>query len=126
MEVGASAGTDVTGFGLLGHAAHIARASELTLRFQLERLSVIPWAREAWHAGATPGGAERNESWLAELTAWGEPEPFLRALVLDPQTSGGLLLALPAERVADYLQRVPAAVEVGDVMARGDRLIVLA
>jgi len=126
MAVGASAGTDVTGFGLLGHASHVARASGVSLRFEVDRLPVLPGAEVAWQAGATPGGAERNEVWLASDTDWGNAEPFRRALVIDPQTSGGLLLALPGNRVDEYLVRVPTAVVVGDVTARGERLVVLA
>lgn len=124
--LGATAATDVTGFGLLGHASHVARASGVSIRLRVGNLPVFPFAREAWLAGATPGGAERNEAWLEEATDWGSAEPFHRALVLDPQTSGGLLVALPADRADEYLQRVPGSVAVGDVLERGDSLLVLA
>ncbi|NUQ13641.1 MAG: hypothetical protein HUU26_15140, partial [Gemmatimonadaceae bacterium] len=88
-------------------------------------LPVLPGAREAWSAGATPGGAERNEAWLRDIVDWGDAEPFARALVLDPQTSGGLLVALPAELAAEYVSRVPRSVVIGEVRPRGDRAIVL-
>lgn len=126
LAVGSRCATDVTGFGLLGHASHVARASQVTVRFRVAELPVLPAAQEAWEAGATPGGAERNEEYLRELVDWGAATAFERALALDPQTSGGLLAAVPAGRVADYLSRVPAAKVVGDVLPRGERLIVLA
>jgi len=121
LEVGARAGTDITGFGLLGHAAHMALTSDVTLRFTASLLPVLPGAEVAWMQGATPGGADRNEAWVKEKTAWGTAEPFLRAVVVDPQTSGGLLLSLPADRVTEYVARVPGAGLVGEVVARGPR-----
>ncbi len=126
LAVGARCATDVTGFGLLGHAAHVARASGVTVRIRAAQLPVLPGALEAWRAGATPGGADRNEAFVRDLVDWGNPEPFLRALVLDPQTSGGLLVSLPRAQVGDYLSRVSQAVVVGDVLPRGERLLVLA
>lgn len=125
VALGARCATDVTGFGLLGHASHIARGSEVTVRIRSAALPVLPGAREAWSAGATPGGAERNEAWLRDIVDWGDAEPFARALVLDPQTSGGLLVALPAELAAEYVSRVPRSVVIGEVRPRGDRAIVL-
>lgn len=124
--VGVRCATDVTGFGLLGHATHIARASEVTIRIHADAVPVLPWAREAWEAGASPGGAERNEEYLADLVDWGEVTGFTRALLVDPQTSGGLLLAIPRDRVDDYLSRVPQAAVVGEVLRRGARLVSLA
>lgn len=126
VALGAICATDITGFGLLGHASHIARASDVTIRIDAARLPVLPGAVEAWRAGATPGGAERNDAFVRELTDWGNAEPFLEALVIDPQTSGGLLVSLPAPVVEDYLSRVPQAVVIGAVLPRGERALVLA
>ena len=126
VAVGAKCATDITGFGLLGHATHVARGSGVTIRIQSALLPILPGALDAWRAGATPGGAERNDAYVRELTDWGNVEPFTEALVIDPQTSGGLLVSLPAPVVEDYLSRVPQAVVIGDVLPRGDRAIVLA
>jgi len=126
VALGAKCATDVTGFGLLGHAHHIARGSNVSLRIEAALLPVLPGALEAWRAGATPGGAERNDAFVREFTEWGSVEPFHEALVIDPQTSGGLLISLPAPVVEDYLSRVPQAVVIGAVLPRGDRAIVLA
>jgi len=59
------------------------------------------------------------------LVAWGSASDVERALLTDPQTSGGLLVAVPSNRVADYLERVPRAVEIGEVLPRGETAIVL-
>ena len=118
LAVGARCATDITGFGLLGHASHIARASAVTVRIRAHDVPQLPGVRTQWERGARTGGAQRNEDYLAPLVAWTNGDPFLRALLLDPQTSGGLLVAVPPARTAEYLARVPGAVEVGEVVAR--------
>ena len=117
--------TDVTGFGLLGHASNIARASGVTMRFKGAALPELPGARELWRSGVRTGGAERNESFLTPLCDWTRADAANVALALDPQTSGGLLLAVPASRVPDYLSAVPESVVVGGVEARAERPLVL-
>src|SRR5687767_5340002 len=71
LDLGARCATDITGFGLLGHASHIARASAVTMRVQLSAVPVLSGAREAWLAGARPGGGTRNLDYLTPLVAWG-------------------------------------------------------
>jgi selenide, water dikinase len=118
--------TDVTGFGLLGHASHIARASGVTLVIDPARVPLLSGARSASERGVRTGGAERNDEYLSALVDWGNASPSDRALLVDPQTSGGLLLAVPADRVGDYLSRVPGATEIGEVVARRNLGLVLA
>jgi selenide,water dikinase len=125
VALGAKCATDITGFGLLGHAMNVARGSDVTIRIRTSQLPVLPGALESWRAGATPGGAERNDAYVRELTSWGNAEPFLEALAIDPQTSGGLLVSLPAPLVEEYLSRVSQAVVIGDVLPRGERAILL-
>lgn len=125
LAVGARCATDVTGFGLLGHASHIARASDVTLRIDAGSVPVLPAALEAWKAGARPGGAERNEEYLRDLVDWGAAAPFERDLLIDPQTSGGLLVAMPYDRLPEYLTRLPSAAVIGAVLPRGARALVL-
>jgi selenide,water dikinase len=117
--------TDVTGFGLLGHASHIARASGVTLRFDGRSLPELSHARALWESGVRTGGAERNESFMAPLADWSQARPADVALALDPQTSGGLLVAVPPARLADYLSAVAGSVVVGGVEPRGNVFIVL-
>jgi selenide,water dikinase len=126
LAVDAHCATDITGFGLLGHALHIASASGVTLRVQAARIPLLPGALDSWTAGARTGGAERNLEHLQSRVDWGSATPAMRAMLVDPQTSGGLLVAVPAARVAEYLSRVAGAVEIGEVIPRGDRELVVA
>jgi selenide,water dikinase len=125
LAVGARCATDVTGFGLLGHASHIARASEVTIAIRPDAVPLLPGAGDAWRRGWRTGGAERNAEWLRDRTDWGAATEEERGMLVDPQTSGGLLVALPRERVADYVSRVPEAVVIGEVLPRGAHEIVL-
>jgi selenide,water dikinase len=125
LAFGVRCATDITGFGLLGHASHIARASEVSLRIDARALPELPGARALWRSGIRTGGAERNESFVAPLTDWSSAEAADVALALDPQTSGGLLLTMPPDRAADYLSAVPGSVVIGSVEPRGNVLLVL-
>jgi selenide,water dikinase len=125
VRLGVKCATDVTGFGLLGHASHIARASDVMLWIDGAKLPELPSARALWASGTRTGGADRNEAYLAELVDWSSAAPADRALALDPQTSGGLLVAVPPAAVAEYLSAVPGSVEIGAVEAPGRHRIVL-
>ncbi len=118
LAAGAKCGTDITGFGLLGHISHIARASNVTLRVSLARVPLLPRARELAAQGITTGGAERNEDYLEGRVDWSTACRVDRTLLVDPQTSGGLLVALPRAAVAEYLSRVEGATEIGAVEPR--------
>ena len=120
-SVGARCATDVTGFGLLGHASHIARASRVTIVVRAVAVPVLPGARSALARGVRTGGAERNREYLEPLVDWGTIPGADQDLLVDPQTSGGLLVCLPADRAAAYLSAVPGAVEIGEVIAPRDR-----
>jgi selenide, water dikinase len=125
ISIGIRCATDVTGFGLLGHASHVAKASGCTLHIQGSTLPELPGARELWRSGVRTGGAERNESFVAPLADWSRARAEDRALALDPQTSGGLLLAVPPDRLAGYLSAVAGSVVIGRVEPRGDVALVL-
>jgi selenide,water dikinase len=90
--------TDVTGFGVLGHAWEMASQSQVGMRFALDTLPWLPGARDYAAAGFTPGGTERNRRYVeAHVNFGGEVEPIDRLLMFDPQTSGGLLAAIAPE-----------------------------
>ena len=91
LAVGARCATDITGFGLLGHMSHIARASKVTLRLNLASVPVLAGVREAVKAGSTTDGAKRNAEYLKDLVGWNKGSDEDRAILHDPQTSGGLL-----------------------------------
>jgi selenide, water dikinase len=125
LAAGVTCATDVTGFGLLGHALNVARGSGVTLRIHGRVLPELPGARALWRAGTRTGGAERNEAYLAPHVDSANADPADLALALDPQTSGGLLLAVPPGALQDYLSAIPAAVEIGVVEPAGNQQIVL-
>ena len=125
LAIGVRCATDVTGFSLLGHASHIARASNVSIRLDGRSLPELPGARALWKSGVRTGGAERNEKFVGELAEWSTARDVDLALALDPQTSGGLLVAVPGSRVEDYLSGVPGSVVVGTVEARGNAFITL-
>lgn len=126
LAVGARCATDITGFGLLGHASHIADASNVTVVIESDALPVLPGARDAWEHGVSTGGSERNERYLESRVDWRASSPFLRALAMDPQTSGGLLVAMPAAVVGQYLSLVPEGIEIGAIVERQSFGLVLA
>lgn len=100
---GIHAATDITGFGLLGHLSHIARESHVALQLDSAAIPLLPHARELAVAGYTTGGGSANAAYLAELVSFAPHLPTdLREVLLDPQTSGGLCIAVAPER-ADTL-----------------------
>lgn len=125
LAVASKCATDITGFGLLGHASHIARASNVTLRIHSASVPVLPGAAAAFAAGVMNDGLKRNRAYLEPLVEWKTKDETLRALLCDPQTSGGLLVSVPRERVAQYLSRVDGAVEIGEVTERDNIAIVV-
>ena len=120
LAVGSRCATDITGFGLLGHMSHIARASKVTLRLELDSIPVFERVREAVRAGATTDGAKRNAEYLKDLVIWKKGSDEDRAILFDPQTSGGLLLCVSRSATANYLSRVAGAVVIGEVIERGE------
>ena len=120
LAVGSRCATDITGFGLLGHASHIAQASNVTLAIDLGAVPVLPGAREAAASGIVTDGGKRNGDYLRELVRWKAGEDVDRALLFDPQTSGGLLVSNSPARAGDYLSRIEGAVIGGEVIHRGD------
>ncbi len=110
--VGVHGATDITGFGLLGHAAEIARASRVGLWIETHALPVLPGALAYAQAGALPGGLQRNRDYLETdgYTQYaGQPDAALVQLLFDPQTSGGLLLVLAEEAAQRYEQLCAAS-----------------
>jgi selenide,water dikinase len=100
VEAGVRGATDVTGFGLLGHALEMARASATRFVIDAAALPALPGAVEAARAGVETGGAGHNRRFVADALATGPGvSPELVTLAFDPQTSGGLLAAVPEAQV---------------------------
>ncbi len=116
-EAAAHAVTDVTGFALAGHASEMARASGVRIVIEAERVPLFPDALRLAEGGSVTGGGRRNVEQLGDRVrvVRGLP-PALVDLIYDPQTSGGLLIALPPEG-AEKLRAAGAGWTVGSVQA---------
>ena len=125
LAVKAKCATDITGFGLLGHASHVARASNVTLNIHSSAVQVLQGTLDAFAAGAASDGLKRNRDYLEPLVEWKTSSIEMRAVLFDPQTSGGLLVAVPRERASQYLSRVNGAFEIGEVIDRANIAIVV-
>ena len=131
LSAGVRAATDVTGFGLIGHAAQFADASGVTLVFEAGALPLFDRVEELALAGHVPGGGRSNRSYFEPRTRIADQVPEGRRLAgFDPQTSGGLLLAVPKSEEAMLLHALrtagwDAAGRVGTVATRGERAVEL-
>ena len=122
--------TDVTGFGLLGHGLELAQGSGTELHLDVDGIALIPEALELAAMGILPEGMYRNRAFAEESVDPGEVELARQDMLYDPQTSGGLLMAVdPADAdalFAELLGAVPAAQRIGTVEAyRGGKRIFL-
>jgi len=118
-QVGIRAATDVTGFALLGHAIEMADGAGLGLELDVGSLPVLDAAWETLRQGIAPGATRRNLEHFESRVSWGPGVTEVqRQIVGDPQTSGGLLLAVSADKASDLIQALeangtPAAAIVG-------------
>ena len=118
LAAGICCGTDVTGFGLLGHLVKLARASGVTALLDAAAVSYLDGAREAARDGYVSGGTRRNLDWVLPHTDLSTVDELAAILLADAQTSGGLLLA----------GEIPGAPVIGELVSRGrygDRLVVV-
>ena len=116
--------TDVTGFGLIGHAREMALASGVTLEIAVDRLHFLPGALEYARAGAIPGGLKNNREFASCVVETArELLAEVEDLLYDPQTSGGLLISLPEADAAALESARPEVYTIGRVLARGAKPI---
>lgn len=118
LGVGVHAATDVTGFGLLRHLGNMLAASDVAAEVAFDALPLLPHALSLAARGVVPGGTQRNLEAARDVEWADDLAPHERLLCVDAQTSGGLLLAVPAEREAELLTALgeaaaPAAAVVG-------------
>jgi len=104
MKLGAHSATDVTGFGLLGHARKMAEASGASFRIYADKIPVIPGTIELLEKGALPGGSRRNRVYIEESIKWGgNVGESSRMILSDAQTSGGLLISIERDRADELI-----------------------
>ena len=103
VEVGPSAATDVTGFGLMGHLHEVVHASGLAATIDAAAVPLLPGARRLAEAGLVSGGSKRNAAHFGQWVTFADGvDTPTRALLCDAQTSGGLLVAMPREKLAAF------------------------
>jgi selenide,water dikinase len=117
--------TDVTGFGLLGHAREMALASNVTLEIATSRVRFLPGALEYARQGALPGGLKNNRDFAscAVEDLQTKADAAVEDLLYDPQTSGGLLIALPETDAASLVRSLDGAYTIGRVLPRQEKPI---
>ena len=121
VSVGVKAATDITGFGLLGHLRGMMSASATSATLQAASIPILPGARELAEAGHIPGGTRRNLDDLApDLDFADSIDEVSRTLMVDAQTSGGLLMCVPPDRLTALLTglkgEIPSAFVIGKVV----------
>jgi selenide,water dikinase len=122
------AATDVTGFGLLGHAREMALGSKVSFAIHSEQIEFLPQARELAQKGFLPGGLKRNLEFIGGCVEFAPGVPAdVRNLLFDPQTSGGLLLSVARKDATRLLESLHAkgvsAQRVGEVIEKTHPLL---
>ena len=122
--------TDVTGFGLMGHSFEMAQGSNCTIHMQVDQISYHEEALELASMGLVPAGAYRNREYAeAGVAVSGEISLAMQDILYDPQTSGGLLFALPEKEaqtcLAQLKRTIPKAAIIGYVTEKEDSYIIL-
>ena len=123
--------TDVTGFGLIGHAREMARAANVSFRIRASRVPLLPGALECVRAGYIPGGLKANREFAECVVNYqGEIPEEVKTLLFDPQTAGGLLISVAdndAERLLTALDnKGVGAVGIGEVLPASKPLLTVA
>jgi selenide,water dikinase len=129
-EFGVKGATDVTGFALLGHAWELARASQVTIEIDSARVPLLPGALDLAGAGLLTSGDKTNREYVGDdiqIAAGVSKE--MNNLLYDPQTAGGLLISVPAERcdamLAVLRKTYPHARPVGRVLDHGRHSLIV-
>jgi selenide, water dikinase len=120
--------TDITGFGLIGHAREMALGSNVSLQFRLHQIPVLEGALDCIRAGNVPGGLKNNREFAECVVGYEEGiAEDLKTMLFDPQTAGGLLISVAPEHAPELLRNLQAggvpAMEIGEVLAKTKPLI---
>ena len=123
--------TDVTGFGMIGHAREMALASKVSLRLYAGRIPLLEGALDCVRAGHIPGGLKANREFAECVVGYEDGiSEEIKTILFDPQTAGGLLISVAADDSAELTRALNAAgvaaVEIGEVLPSGKPLITVA
>jgi selenide,water dikinase len=128
VAVGAHACTDITGFGLLGHAYEMASGSNVTMVIDRGKVPIINGALDLARMGLIPAGTYRNKDYLKGNIDLEGSEDEIMDILFDPQTSGGLLISVPEEKAGVLLSRINQKQDIrasiiGNVVEKEDTFI---
>jgi len=120
--------TDITGFGMIGHARELALASKVSVRLYASRIPLLEGALDCVRAGYIPGGLKANREFAECVVGYEDGiSDEIKTILFDPQTAGGLLISVAAEGSAELARALNAAavpaVEIGEVLAEAKPLI---
>jgi selenide,water dikinase len=118
LDVGATAGTDITGFGLLGHVRKMAAVSGVDVDLDVREVPLLDGVCELAAAGFVPGGTVRNLAWAREVLDPGRTDDLTATVLADAQTSGGLLFGAAPPDAAAAVERLRAAGHAAAVVGR--------
>jgi len=123
-ELSANACTDVTGFGLMGHAFEMAKASNVTFELSAEAVPLLPDVLDLIADGMLTRGDKNNRVYVGDTVTMADSiSSEMQSALYDPQTAGGLLISIPASNAEELLRRVPFAKQIGTVSVKGSHLI---
>jgi len=124
VKAEANSCTDVTGFGLLGHAFEMAKASSVTLQIDSNSVPLLPDVLELIVQGMLTRGDKNNRVYVGDTVKIDDKvSPEMQSALFDPQTAGGLLISLPEKNVEKFLAEISDVVVIGRVAGRGEHLI---
>ena len=131
QEIGVHACTDITGFGLLGHAARLAEQSQVSLKLRSKSVPCFSEVADFAQQGLCPGGSFRNKDYYKDRIQFADSIPeHMQDILFDAQTSGGLLICLAPDKVKQLLTRlheagISEAAVIGEVVEMRQQLIVV-
>lgn len=124
QEVRANACTDITGFGLLGHAFEMAKASNVTFKLESDKIPLLPDVLDLIMQKMLTRGDKNNREYVGDTVKFKESiSKEMQSALFDPQTAGGLLISLEEEKAEQFLKQVREAVIIGKVESNSDILI---
>lgn len=124
QKAGASACTDITGYGLLGHSYEVARASNVTLVIEAAKVPLLPDVLDLIARGMLTRGDKNNRDYVGDtVNIAGNIGREVQSALFDPQTAGGLLICIDPAKAEDLARRIPGAVIIGSVRNRSHFLL---
>ena len=130
IELGVHACTDITGFGLVGHASHLVQEGSCGIELDFESIPVFPGVMDLLKKDVCPGGLGRNRDYYTPGVEFSRPiESYRQGILFDPQTSGGLLIALSPAKSQKLVKRLREcgleAVIIGKIIKQPEHKIIV-